>query len=350
MITPSTPPSTYQSTPTHCVLFTADPDLQESILRLAAAADIDISVFERVASAPGSYGIAPLVILGTDAVPDVLTTPPARRAHVLIVGRDVDPDVWRAAVTIGAEAVLVLPDAERDLIERLIDGLHAQPHDAPVVSILRGCGGAGASTLAAAVARTAAARCNGDVLLIDADPLGGGLDVLLEAESLPGLRWPDLAQTSGRVSPDAVRHGLPVVDGVHLLSHTRRSIDVPPAAWEALLAAGARGFALTVVDGRHPLAVPHSQLAVIVVPADIRSLAAAAALVSDLQGNATDVRVIVRHRRDSDLDPDDVMATLELPVIGSWSDARPASQERVCTEVLAALGLGEPRRSRRRVA
>src|SRR5690242_21033170 len=46
-------------------------------------------------------------------------------------------------------------------------------------------------------------------ILIDGDPLGGGLDLLLGEEQADGLRWPGLAEVSGRVTPAALRRDLP---------------------------------------------------------------------------------------------------------------------------------------------
>ncbi len=71
-----------------------------------------------------------------------------------------------------------------------------------------GRGGAGASVLAGGLAVTAARR-GLRTLLIDADPLGGGVDLVLGWESLDGLRWPSLSQASGRVQPAALVDALP---------------------------------------------------------------------------------------------------------------------------------------------
>src|SRR3712207_7123198 len=46
-------------------------------------------------------------------------------------------------------------------------------------------------------------------LLVDADPLGGGLDLVLGWEQVDGLRWPSLAEADGRVDPPALLQALP---------------------------------------------------------------------------------------------------------------------------------------------
>src|SRR5699024_1451519 len=83
-----------------------------------------------------------------------------------------------------------------------------------LLGVVGGCGGAGASSFAARLA--AAARVAGPVTLVDADPLGGGADLLVEAPVREGIRWQE-ATGLGADDGEALRAGLPVVDGVHLL-------------------------------------------------------------------------------------------------------------------------------------
>ena len=64
-----------------------------------------------------------------------------------------------------------------------------------VVAVIGGCGGAGASLFAVALAQAAT-----DALLVDLDPWGGGIDLLVGGEATPGLRWPDLALQGGRLN------------------------------------------------------------------------------------------------------------------------------------------------------
>ncbi len=78
-----------------------------------------------------------------------------------------------------------------------------------VVAVIGARGGAGASTVAAAVAQ-GAARLEVRTTLVDLDRWGGGLDVVLGIEDEPGLRWPDLSEARG------------AVDGVTLLARLPR--------------------------------------------------------------------------------------------------------------------------------
>ena len=100
---------------------------------------------------------------------------------------------WGLAELIGAEHVVVLPAAEPWLVDRLAEWRRPRPAAAPprIVAVLGGRGGAGASVLAGGLAVTAA-RARLRTLLVDADPLGGGLDLVLGWEELDGLRWPAL--------------------------------------------------------------------------------------------------------------------------------------------------------------
>src|SRR5690606_39629001 len=93
---------------------------------------------------------------------------------------------------------------------------------APVVAVLGGRGGAGASVLAAGLAVTAA-QAGHRVLLVDGDPLGGGLDLVPGWEDDDGVRWPELSDTSGRLAAGALIGALPRRGEPALLSFDRRA-------------------------------------------------------------------------------------------------------------------------------
>ena len=90
----------------------------------------------------------------------------------------------------GAASVIDLPAGAGWLVDALADvGERVSP--GRVVGVVGGAGGAGASTLACALAQWHAARA--PTLLVDTDPLGPGLDRLLGLEEVPGVRWDGLA-------------------------------------------------------------------------------------------------------------------------------------------------------------
>src|SRR5699024_11706334 len=87
--------------------------------------------------------------------------------------------------------------------------------DSTVIGVVAGHGGAGASSFAARLA--AAARPDGPVVLVDGDPLGGGLDLLVEHGGAAGVGWSALEGLGSQVGT-ALREGLQVVDEVAVLA------------------------------------------------------------------------------------------------------------------------------------
>lgn len=117
-----------------------------------------------------------------------------------------------------------------------------------VVVILGASGGAGASTLAAAIAmrgRHAGRR----VVAVDLRPFGGGLDVTLGAEQEPGLRWEDLVGIDGGADGAAILERLPRADRVPVLSFGREAVARPDiGVVTAVLSALAETDRLVVID------------------------------------------------------------------------------------------------------
>lgn len=120
---------------------------------------------------------------------------------------------------------------------------------ARVVTFVGASGGIGTSCLVASVAGRAASR-GLRVACVDTDAGGGGLDVVLGMDHLPGLRWPDLLGAHGDLSPDLLLRELPQEGGVWVLSHSRETVvDVPVEAETTLLRAVTQGVDLVLVDG-----------------------------------------------------------------------------------------------------
>jgi secretion/DNA translocation related CpaE-like protein len=185
-----------------------------------------------------------------------------------------------------------------------------------------GRGGAGATTLACALAQTAARRGT-STLLVDADPLGGGIDVVFRAEEQPGLRWPDLTGARGRIPAEALARGLPTVSDLALLSWDRGDgTQVPVEAARAVLSAACRSHELVVVDvprhlddvGREALLAARTTL--LVVPAEVRAAAAAARVAARLALLSRDVRLVVRGPAPAGLSAEEVERALGLPLAG----------------------------------
>ncbi|MGW1775849.1 septum site-determining protein Ssd [Streptomyces sp. NPDC002104] len=264
---------------------------------------------------------APLVLVGDDAARRVRGAP--RRPGVFLVGRDLDdPHVWQRAVEIGAEEVLTLPDAEGLLVDRIADVVEGAGRPALTVGVIGGSGGAGASTLACALALRAA-RAGERTILIDGDPLGGGMDVLLGGEAAEGLRWPDFAASRGRVGAGALAESLPELHALRVLSWDRGDrVVVPPAAMRSVVAAARRRGGVVVVDLPRRVdeavaeVLAQLDLVLMVVRGELRAVAAAGRVAAGVRMVARDVRVVVRGPAPGGLDAEAVAGLLGVPLAG----------------------------------
>ena len=130
------------------------PHLLDSLLRLVAAP----APRPWCSSPPARHGrpgpAAPLVLVGDDLAPAVAAARLPRRPGVVLVGRDLDDaGVWRRAVDIGADHVVLLPDGEAWLIDRFAEVADGGTRGT-LVAVVGGRGGAGATVTATALAVT----------------------------------------------------------------------------------------------------------------------------------------------------------------------------------------------------
>lgn len=247
----------------------------------------------------------------------------SRRPGVMLVGRDQDdPDVWRHAVEIGAEYVLRLPDSESWLVDQIANAVEGAGRPALTVGVLGGRGGSGASTLACALAVTAA-RTGRRTLLVDGDPLGGGIDVLLGGEASEGLRWPDFARSKGRLGGGALEESLPALHGLRVLSWDRDDeVIVPPQAMRSVLSAGRRLGGVVVVDLPRRVdegvaeVLAQLDVGLLVVPGELRAVAAARRVASAAAMVLNDLRVVAKGPYAAGLDEHWVAKALGLPLAG----------------------------------
>ncbi|AJE41758.1 septum site-determining protein Ssd [Streptomyces nodosus] len=310
------------------LIVTEDTELLDDLLRLCAAAGARPEVHPGVPAHRGSWEAAPLVLVGDDAVRRVRGA--VRRRGVVLVGRDQDdPGVWRRGVEIGADHVLLLPDGEQWLVDRIADVAEGVGRPALTVGVIGGRGGAGASTLACALAVTSA-REGRRTLLVDADPLGGGLDVLLGGETTEGLRWPAFAASRGRVGGGALEESLPELHALRVLSWDRGdTVAVPPQAVRAVLAAARRRGGAVVVDLPRRVdegvaeALAQVDVGVLVIPAELRAVAAARRVASAVGMVLGDLRIAVRGPYAPGLDDREVARLLRLPLLGEVPSEKP---------------------------
>jgi secretion/DNA translocation related CpaE-like protein len=305
------------------LLVTADPDLLDDALRLAAAAGVELHVEPEPGAARAAWATAPLVLVGSDRARACLSGGLPRRAGVVLVGLDLDDaGVWRLAVELGAPDVVFLPDAEGWLVDRLARAVEDDDPPAAVLAVLGGRGGAGATTLAAALAVTGA-RAGHRALLVDADPLGGGIDLVLGGEEQDGLRWPDLAGSRGRLPAASLRSALPRVHDLTVLSWDRGdTAAVSAEAVTAVLGAASRSSDLVVVDLPRCLdagaaaAAAAAHAVLLLVPAEVRACLAAARVAAAVRPLCEDLRVVVRGPAPAGLEARVVADSLALPLAG----------------------------------
>ena len=305
-------------------MITSDPDLLDDVVRVAAVAGVEVEVAPEVGSARQAWVCAPLVLVGDDAAATVARMLPRRRPGVVVVGRDLDDaSVWERAVGVGAEHVALLPDAEPWLVARLGDAVAGSARQGRLVAVVGGRGGAGASSLAAALAVTGM-RQRRHTLFVDADPLGGGADLLFGGEDAAGVRWPDLASSRGQIAGHALCEALPSVGELAVLSWDRgEPRDVAADVMTSVIDAAQRSCELVVVDlprrfdETGELLLARSDLALLIVPAEVRATAAAVRVAAAMTRAAGDVRVVVRGPAPGGLEVGDVVAALRLPLAGS---------------------------------
>jgi secretion/DNA translocation related CpaE-like protein len=317
--------------PARALVVSSDEELLDDLLRLLAAAGTEPDVATGGPALRRAYRAAPLVLAGSDALSAGQLRPLPRRPGVVVVtARELPAPEWAAAVELGAERVAVLPQDEAWLLTRVTAAVRSPVERGRLVVVGGSCGGAGASTVAAAVALAAAPG----VLLVDADAWGGGIDLLLGAERTEGLRWPDLTGLRGRVAGDALLSALPEVSGVHVLAASRGTPGaVPEEALSAVVEAARSAGGPVVVD--LPRADPEApgfpgctvladaDLAVLVVPARLRA-ATAARLLVDAPGSGWSTAQVVVRPIGGGLSTDDVAEVVGRPVLAALPHDRAA--------------------------
>jgi secretion/DNA translocation related CpaE-like protein len=302
------------------LVVSGDRTLVDPVIHLVVAAGGEVDVVDG-RPAPEAYRCANLVLVGSDTVGAVRQSRPGRRPGVLVVTvAEPGQATFEAALDLGAESVLRLPDDVSRLADRLADVVEDSAPSAPVLAVLSGRGGGGASTFAATVALVAE-RLGRRSALIDADPLGGGLDLALGAEDMPGVRWSALAASTGRLSGPALRAALPTLGRLVLLSADADSAaGLDPVAMSSVLEATRRTSDLVVVDvARHPdaaaaVALGAADLALVVVPAEVRATAAARRVVSRVAEHADAIELVVRGPSPASLRPEEIGAAVGRPV------------------------------------
>lgn len=294
-----------------------DPDLDADVRAVLAALSL----------VPCPTGGAPADVVVTDRAEVAATAGPMRVLRVAADGAGVDDD----------EAVH-LPSGTA----RLVASLSAPVESASgrLVAVVGAVGGCGTSTVAAALAIRATTTSR--TLLVEADPLGAGLDLLLGTESESGLRVEDIRSELGGPDPEALWTAVPeVAPGCGLLARARDRGGAPRVGDSSAVGDGALGATLAhraggglvVCDvGRFSADDPvlgRADLVVVVTGADLAGAVAATAVTDGERGlgGRDGLQMVVRTHRGDPLHAADVAAAAG---VDRWH---------VVPEIAAARGL-----------
>ncbi|KAD4060145.1 hypothetical protein GD627_03550 [Arthrobacter yangruifuii] len=338
------------------VLVAGDQGLQDEVARLAAAAGIEIAV---AAGIPDALAQVPeVLLLGSGelrslgnhhgAVPGVAGIPPAGRTEVIVVGTAADTGIWDLAAGSAAARVAVLPAASEWLAGYL--GRRRDITGGTVLGVLGGCGGAGATAVSCWLSAGAAER-GSSVLLVEGDPWGAGLEWVLGAAELDGIRWPDLAGLSGSLNPVQLAAGLPALAGFSLLG---RGGGEPPADASVIgtvMDAARSGYGLTVVDLGRSLGtesmLPFCDQVLLVVPGRTGGILAARTVLP--YAGPAPVRAVVRGPLGEGLDELRTAEAIGLPLAGYVPFYKGTERAMDAGQVLACLGRAGIRGGMRRI-
>lgn len=306
--------------PATVLIVLSDPALAEDTDRVVAAAGLRPLRTET----PGRrvWLTATAVVLDESAARRCLRDGLPHRPHVVLVTpEDASPSAEKTAIDVGAQQICALPARQGELVRCLAE---AADREATVggsgrtIAVTAGRGGGGASTFAAALA-----LCSAPALLVDLDPCSAGLDLLLGAESTPGLRWPDLDPGGGRIGWAAIRDALPGHRGVSVLSSARSYHEIDAAAVGSVLDAARRAGVWAVCDVPRQLgspgvhAVEEADLVCVVTTCDVRGIAAAATLAGVLRTLNPNVGLVVRGPAASGLRAADAAEVAAVPLLAA---------------------------------
>lgn len=260
-----------------------------------AVASVRVAVADAELNADVSAVLAALALQVTDGdgPSDVLVTDSAEvgdgsgGARVVRVAPDRD--------RVDDDEVIHLPSGTGDLVAVLMTPI--ADRSGPSLVVVGAVGGCGASTLAAALAIRAASSQR--TLLVETDPHGTGVDLLLGAESEPGLRVEEVRAELGGPDPDALWGAVPKPrPGLGVLARSRNPDSTGSRAPGSDGAAGAarshRGSGGLVVVDAGDLAGGRAGFVgadiVVVTRADLQGAVAAGRAVRSFPGAALVVR------------------------------------------------------------
>jgi secretion/DNA translocation related CpaE-like protein len=333
----------FVSTSNGILALVVDQAVRNDVDRVVAAVGARV-VHVTQPSSPKVWGAASAVLLDVEGAARCAQAGLPRRGRVFVVsGTEPAATDWPLLIAVGAQRILTLPAEEVDLVSALSEAAESarEPQRrGAVLAVIGARGGAGASVFATAIAHAATRP-----LLVDLDPWGGGIELVVGCEGESGLRWSELALQGGRVGWPALQAALPAHRGIAVLSAGREGAHVDAAALDAVVDAGARGGATVICDLPRratpavEMALASADLVAIVTPADVRSCAAATAIGGWLVTANANVGLVIRGPAPGGLTAAEVERAIGLPRLASMR-AQPG-----ITVALERDGLNPRRRS-----
>lgn len=301
------------------LLVSDDPDLIDHVLALTSASQLTTEVLSEASDVAQAWLRSVVVVIGVDRLSQVAGLALPSRSHVVVLGDPGDSD-WKVAFELGAEAVVQPPGDPGWLAERVRRAGEALP-SGQVIGVLGCRGGAGASVFAAALAM-AAVRAGHNPYLIDLDPLGCGLAVVLGQDSMTGLTWESVSAGVGRIPALSLQASVAQVHGVSVLGWADELVsDLAPGVAGSVVDAARLCTPVTILDlGRGATPAQDEALArcdrvFMIVPADVRSVRAATRMTRRKALGMCEL--IVRGPNPGGLVAEDVGEAVGLPVIAA---------------------------------
>lgn len=264
------------------------------------------------------------VVLADPTTAPALAGVPAGVTKVLLFPEP-GPADFELAMNVHADHALVIPAQAPQLLHIIGRTDNPSPRAGErglVTCVIGAVGGAGASTLAAALT-----IAQPDSTLVDAVPLSGGLDLLMGIEDSAGVRFNDVALGSGNIAAADLKNALQhIKTGQAILTSARLSEESChpeelATAMELLATTGDVVVDCPYYGEEFSAAVGAADHVVIVVPSEIRAVARAKMLVDRLKNVRVGCCIVVRHRGWSGLSVQEIegltgaTVVAELPTI-----------------------------------
>ena len=242
------------------------------------------------------------------------------RDVVIVSIEALGPKTWELAMRLSANYVAVVSESREWLIEHL-----SAPaiRKGKCIAVISGCGGAGATTVASALAFHSNVLVE-TVSLVDCDLSNAGIDIVVGAERIPGMRWEDFVSLTNSISATDVVRGLPSKDGISILSSGAEPNSISIEEVKTVVSQLLTVNDLVILDlprseglVRESELIASADVVLVVVPSTVRGCASADRIIANVTENNEKVELIVRTLPGSGLTPIEVAHSLNTPLAGS---------------------------------